>query len=169
MNHRYRSKLHSTLCYLYWRQRKGMGNFTMIPKINDICLWNWRREGKLHTRTHSPCALQGMPSLDVLHSRVSIQGSPRQLQCEGSEATTDKRELTGLRPVSEHSSHRGPHKYLGVQKQMVLLIPPVTLFHSEENTQVTSVKVCNRKSRNSSLAAAINNTQSYYAILTYDA
>lgn len=82
-----------------------MGNFITIPKINAIWLGNLMRERKAHTHTHSPH--QCTPSLNILHPRASIQQSTGWPAYKGSEATTDKRELTELGPFPMHASHRG--------------------------------------------------------------
>lgn len=142
-----------------------MGNFPLkIPKIKYIWLGNLIKERKAHTHTHTPAITCPALPLSNLSGRIQRMG------CWGEKVhnpLTDKRELTELKPFSKHSSHKGPYKYLRVQKQMVLLIPLVTPFHNKEETHVTSIKVQNINSSNSCLYVAINNMQSICAILCF--
>lgn len=107
-----------------------MGNFIMrIPKINYIWLWSKERKAHTHTHTPKPCLALSFSNLSV-----SVQGGLNSWGKKARKPPTDKRELMGLKPFPKHSSHKGPHKYLRVQKQMVLLIPLVTPLHSKEET-----------------------------------
>lgn len=136
-----------------------MGNFPLkIPKINSIWLGNLIQERKAHTHTHTPAIT--CPALPLSNRSGHIQKRTGHRGAKVHNPLTDKRELTGLKPFSKHSSHKGPCKYLRVQKQMVLLIPLVTPFHNKEETHVTSIKVQNINSSNGCLYVAINDMQS---------
>lgn len=139
-----------------FEEGKGMGNFSMmIPKFNYIWLWNWLKRGK-HTHIYTLPRLHAQP----WHSPASVVASSKGLDQWGRKAqtpVTDKRELTGFKPFPKHSSHKGPYKYLWVQKQRVLLIPLVIPFHNKEETHVTSIKVQHTNSSNGCLYVAINN------------
>lgn len=73
-----------------------------------------------------------MPSFDILQPQGQGPVKAWTAGKESSEPLTDKRELARLKPLPKHSSHEGPFKYLRVQKQMVLLIPPIPPFHNKE-------------------------------------
>lgn len=143
-----------------------MGNFPLkIPKINSIWLRNLTQERKVHTHTHTPAVTCPALPLSNLGGRIQKRTGRREEKVHI--PLTDKRELTGLKPFSKHSSHKGPYKYLGVQKQMVLLIPLVTPFHNKEETHVTSIKVRNINSSNGCLYVARNDMQLIGAILGF--
>lgn len=95
-----------------------MGNFPLnIPKISSIWPGNLIQKRKAHTHTHTPAV--GCPALPLSNLSGRIQ---KRTGCQGEKVPiplTDKRELIGLKPFSKHSSHKGPYKYLRVQKQMV--------------------------------------------------
>lgn len=143
-----------------------MGNFPLkAPKIKYVWLGNLIQERKAHTHTHTPAITRPALLLSTLRGR--IQRRTGRCGEKVHDPLTDKRELTELNPFSKHSSHKGPYKYLRVQKQMVLLIPLVTPFHNKEETHVTSIKVQNINSSRGFLYVAIINMQSIRAILSF--
>lgn len=134
------------------RGEKRHGQFFQnlkVPKINYIRLGNLIQERKAHTHTHTPAVTCPASPLSKLNGCVQRRTGHWREKVD--DPLTDKRELTGLKPFSNHSSHKGPYKYLRVQKQMVLLIPLVTPFHNKEETHVTSIKVQNINSSNGCL------------------
>lgn len=93
---------------MYWRREKAWADFSMmIPKINSIWLWNVdSREKPTHIHTLPAPLLHAQP----WHPPTSVVASRKALDHWGKKAQntpTDKRELTGLKPLPKHSSHKG--------------------------------------------------------------
>lgn len=162
MNCWHRKKLHSTLYYLHWRRKKGMGNFTMIiPKINYI--WLWSKERKAHTHTHTPSHAQPCHSLiSATESREDRTAAGKRLRSH-QQITESWWGLNHFQSTLHIRGHINTSDFKSKWFCWYHLWYPFTV----RKKHVTGIKVQNIHTTNVCIAVAINNTQPKYAALYF--
>lgn len=138
-----------------------MGNFTiMIPKINYIWLWN--KEKSAHTYTHS----LSMPSLDILQPQrqrlVKTWTAGKEAQsCQ--QIRESWQDLSHFQTTLHIKDHTNTSEFKSKWFCWYHLYHPFAI----RKKHVTSIKVQNTRNSNGSLAVAINNIQTNYAVLHF--